>query len=239
MKTKPLDRLLYCSNVRMVAMLVVVVLVLVSWCGEVAVGFQHHSCGRSFVGRATSAWSHSLRLDYARSARRHVQLAALALERLQQPTSRIDNNSDKDDMDGESRTDSNLDKYDTQGFNFNIADDELGFQGSTFKSGFVSIVGNPNVGKSTLMNALLGQKLAAVNRKPQTTQHSIDGILTEDNYQIVFTDTPGEPHAAYHYERMIMSLSCVFIGLMSRPVFKLHETMLNSVSFNIDFLKLA
>jgi hypothetical protein len=222
----------------MVAVLVLV-LVLVSWCSKVAIGFQHHSCGRAFVGRATS-WSHSLRLDYARSARRHVQLAALAFERLQQPTSRIDNNSDKDDMDGESRTDSNLDKYDTQGFNFNIADDELGFQGSTFKSGFVSIVGNPNVGKSTLMNALLGQKLAAVNRKPQTTQHSIDGILTEDNYQIVFTDTPGEPcHTVYHYDRMIMSLSCVFIGLMSRPVFKLHETMLNSVSTNTDFLEVS
>lgn len=60
-----------------------------------------------------------------------------------------------------------------------------------FKSGFVAIVGRPNVGKSTLMNHLLGQKLSITSRKPQTTRHRIHGILTDDHMQIVFVDTPG------------------------------------------------
>lgn len=59
------------------------------------------------------------------------------------------------------------------------------------KSGFVAIVGRPNVGKSTLINQLIGKKIAITSDKPQTTRHRITGILTEDNYQIVFVDTPG------------------------------------------------
>ncbi len=60
-----------------------------------------------------------------------------------------------------------------------------------FKSGFVNIIGRPNVGKSTLMNALLGDKLSIITNKPQTTRHRIIGILNDDEYQIVFSDTPG------------------------------------------------
>jgi GTP-binding protein Era len=59
------------------------------------------------------------------------------------------------------------------------------------KSGFVSILGRPNAGKSTLLNAMLGQKLAIVTSKPQTTRTSIQGVVTTDDYQIVFVDTPG------------------------------------------------
>lgn len=59
------------------------------------------------------------------------------------------------------------------------------------RSGFVNIIGRPNVGKSTLMNALVGERMSIITRKPQTTRHRIIGLLSSEDYQIVFSDTPG------------------------------------------------
>ena len=61
----------------------------------------------------------------------------------------------------------------------------------TFRTGFVAIIGRPNVGKSTLMNKLIGQKVSITSKKAQTTRHRINGVLTENNTQFIFVDTPG------------------------------------------------
>lgn len=76
------------------------------------------------------------------------------------------------------------------------------------KAGFVNIIGNPNVGKSTLMNALVGERLSIITSKAQTTRHRILGIVNDDNYQIVFSDTPG----------------------IIQPAYKLHESMMQFVN---------
>lgn len=76
------------------------------------------------------------------------------------------------------------------------------------KAGFVNIIGSPNVGKSTLMNKLVGEKLSIITSKMQTTRHRILGIVNDDNYQIVFSDTPG----------------------IIDPGYKLHENMMKFVS---------
>lgn len=73
------------------------------------------------------------------------------------------------------------------------------------KAGFVNIVGSPNVGKSTLMNKLMGEKLSIVTSKAQTTRHRILGIMNEDDYQIVFSDTPGVVNSAYKLHDQMMS----------------------------------
>lgn len=70
-----------------------------------------------------------------------------------------------------------------------------------FRAGFVSIVGKPNVGKSTLMNKLLGEKLSIISPKPQTTRQQVKGILTDESRQIVFLDTPGFLKARYELHR--------------------------------------
>lgn len=77
------------------------------------------------------------------------------------------------------------------------------------KAGFVSIIGYPNVGKSTLMNALVGEQLSIITPKVQTTRHRIMGILSSDDYQVVYSDTPGviKPHYKLHRSMMSAVLS--------------------------------
>jgi GTP-binding protein Era len=85
------------------------------------------------------------------------------------------------------------------------------------KAGFVSIFGKPNAGKSTLLNALMGEKLAIVSPKVQTTRHRIKGILTEKDYQIILSDTPG----------------------IIEPRYKLHEKMMQAVRSSLEDADLA
>lgn len=83
---------------------------------------------------------------------------------------------------------------------------------SAMKAGFVNIIGNPNVGKSTLMNALVGEKLSIVTAKAQTTRHRIMGIVNGDDYQIVYSDTPGILKPAYELQRSMLDFVDTAIG---------------------------
>lgn len=80
------------------------------------------------------------------------------------------------------------------------------------KAGFVNIVGKPNVGKSTLMNVLIGERLSIISSKAQTTRHRIMGIINEPDYQIVFSDTPG----------------------MLKPKYELHKSMMGFVHISLE-----
>jgi GTP-binding protein Era len=72
------------------------------------------------------------------------------------------------------------------------------------KSGFVNIIGKPNVGKSTLMNAMVGEKLSIITAKAQTTRHRIHGILNTPDYQVIFSDTPGILEASYKLQENML-----------------------------------
>ncbi|MBO4427758.1 MAG: GTPase Era [Bacteroidales bacterium] len=80
------------------------------------------------------------------------------------------------------------------------------------KAGFVNIIGNPNVGKSTLMNAFVGEKLCIVTAKAQTTRHRIMGIVNGEDWQIVFSDTPGILKPAYRLQQTMMNAVDSAIG---------------------------
>lgn len=82
-----------------------------------------------------------------------------------------------------------------------------------FKSGFVNIIGRPNAGKSTLMNALVGERMSIITHKPQTTRHRIIGILTGEHFQVVFSDTP---------------------GYVKKPSYQMHKAMNRFVEGTVD-----
>lgn len=83
---------------------------------------------------------------------------------------------------------------------------------SPHKAGFVNIIGNPNVGKSTLMNALVGERLSIITSKAQTTRHRIMGIVNGEDYQIVYSDTPGILKPAYSLQKSMMEYVDTAIG---------------------------
>lgn len=103
------------------------------------------------------------------------------------------------------------------------------------KSGFVNIVGNPNVGKSTLMNDLVGERISIITSKAQTTRHRITGIVNTDEYQIVFSDTPGVLKPKYKLQESMREFS---EGALTDADILLYVTdVVEDPTKNIDFLQ--
>lgn len=103
------------------------------------------------------------------------------------------------------------------------------------KAGFVNIVGNPNVGKSTLMNQLVGEKISIATFKAQTTRHRIMGILNTDDSQIVFSDTPGVLKPNYKMQEMMLAFS--ESALQDADVLLYVTDVVENPEKNIDFLE--
>lgn len=103
------------------------------------------------------------------------------------------------------------------------------------KAGFVNIVGNPNVGKSTLMNRLVGEKLSIITSKSQTTRHRIKGIVNTDDYQIVFSDTPGVVKPSYKMQEYMLEFSKA--ALVDADIILYVTDVVESTDKNADFIE--
>ena len=103
------------------------------------------------------------------------------------------------------------------------------------KSGFVNIIGNPNVGKSTLMNALVGERLSIVTSKAQTTRHRIMGIVNGEDYQIVYSDTPGILKPNYKLQESMMSF--VNTAISDADIILYVTDTVESSSKNIEYIE--
>ncbi len=103
------------------------------------------------------------------------------------------------------------------------------------RSGFVNIVGNPNVGKSTLMNALVGERISIITQKAQTTRHRIMGIVNGDDFQIVYSDTPGVLKPNYRLQESMLNFSRS--ALVDADILLYVTDVYDSIDKNADFLE--
>ena len=103
------------------------------------------------------------------------------------------------------------------------------------KAGFVNIVGNPNVGKSTLMNRLVGEKISIITSKSQTTRHRIKGIVNTADYQIVFSDTPGVVKPSYKMQEYMLELSKS--ALVDADIILYVTDVVEKIEKNSDFIE--
>ena len=103
------------------------------------------------------------------------------------------------------------------------------------KAGFVNIVGNPNVGKSTLMNRLVGEKISIITSKSQTTRHRIKGIVNTDDYQIVFSDTPGVVKPSYKMQEYMLEFSKS--ALVDADIILYVTDVVENIEKNLDFIE--
>lgn len=108
-------------------------------------------------------------------------------------------------------------------------------QEQNHRSGFVNIVGNPNVGKSTLMNKLVGEKLSIITAKSQTTRHRIIGIVNKPEYQIVYSDTPGVLRPNYKLQQQMLSFS--LSALEDADVLLYVTDVIETIDKNDEFLE--
>ena len=103
------------------------------------------------------------------------------------------------------------------------------------KSGFVNIIGNPNVGKSTLMNNLVGERISIITSKSQTTRHRIKGIVNGDDFQIVYSDTPGVLKPNYKLQESMMKFSTS--ALVDADIIIYVTDVIETIDKNEEFLK--